>query len=93
MEEKFLESWFAARESAQRLGVRLRPLERVKAMEYAHRCLSGRRESDGFGILADKKHLELSLEALAIDKRFTGLFSDEEANEALQRLLLAGYRF
>ena len=55
--------------------------------------LSGTRESDGFGVLADKHHLELSLEALAIDKRFTALFTDEEANTALQRLLAAGYMF
>ena len=38
-------------------------------------------------------HLELSLEAIAVRKDFTGLFSDEEANEALARLLEAGYRF
>jgi hypothetical protein len=33
------------------------------------------------------------LEALAVDKRFTTLFSDDEANNALSRLLAAGYRF
>ncbi len=93
MEEKFLDALFAARETAQRMGVRLRPLDRSKAMEMAHRCLSSRRESDGFGILADKHHLEYSLEALVVDKRFTALFSDEEANEALNRLLAAGYGF
>ena len=37
--------------------------------------------------------LDLSLEALAVDKRFTALFSDEEADEALTRLLEAGYGF
>jgi hypothetical protein len=62
-------------------------------MKTAHRCLSGHRESDGFTILADKRHLEFSLEALAVDKRFTTLFSDDEANNALSRLLAAGYRF
>ena len=40
-----------------------------------------------------KGALKLSLEALAVDKRFTPLFTDEEANEALMRLLDAGYRF
>jgi hypothetical protein len=30
---------------------------------------------------------------LAVDKRFTTLFSDDEANNALSRLLAAGYRF
>ena len=34
-----------------------------------------------------------SVEALVVDKRFTALFTDEEANEALSRLLEAGYRF
>ena len=91
MEEQFITAWLAAREKAAALGVRLRPLERDKAMQLAHRSLQGRRESEGFGVLADKKHLELSLEALAIQGRFTGLFSDEEANNALTRLLDAGF--
>ena len=75
------------------IGVRLRPLAEDVALQTAHRYLSGHRESDGFGILADKRHLEWTLEALVIDKRFTALFTDEEANTALQRLLAAGYRF
>ena len=91
MEQKFIEVWVAARETAQRMGVRLRPMEAADAMKQAHRCLQGHRESDGFNILADKGHLELSLEALAVDKRFGALFSDEEANTALSRLLNAGY--
>ena len=76
-----------------RLGVRFRPMDAADAMKQAHRALSGPRESDGFRILADKGHLELTLEALAVDKRFTSLFTDEEANNALMRLLSAGYRF
>ena len=93
MEEKFIAAWLANREKAAKLGVRLRPVAAEEAMKTAHRWLSGHRESDGFAILADKKHLELTLEALAVDKRFTGLFTDEEANNALTRLLNAGYRF
>lgn len=93
MEEKFIAAWMANREKAARIGVRLRPMEASDAVKTAHRALSGHRESDGFHILADKGHLELSLEALAVDKRFTSLFSDEEANTALMRLLSAGYRF
>lgn len=93
MEDKFIAVWAANREKAAKFGVRMRPVEASDAMKTAHRCLSGHRESDGFSILADKGHLELSLEALAVDKRFTGLFSDEEANNALTRLLAAGYRF
>ena len=93
MEEKFVAAWMANREKAARLGVRLRPMEAGEAMKTAHRALTGNRVSDGFNILADKHHLELSLEALAVDKRFTHLFNDEEANNALIRLLDAGYRF
>ena len=91
MEEKFISAWLASREKAARMGVRLRPVTAEDAMATAHRWLSGQRESDGFAILADKHHLELSLEALAVDKRFTSLFSDDEANTALTRLLAAGY--
>ena len=57
------------------------------------RCLSGHRVSDGFDHLARLGRLELSLEALAVKKQYTGLFTDEEANNALTRLLDAGYRF
>ena len=93
MEDKFVAAWMANREKAARMGVRLRPMDAAEAMKTARRALSGNRVSDGFNVLADKHHLELSLEALVVDKRFTQLFNDEEANEALMRLLEAGYRF
>ena len=93
MEQKFIAAWRVSREKALELGARIRPVEDDRALQQAHRALSGSRESEGFGFLADHGHLELSLEALAVDKRFTALFTDEEANEALSRLLDAGYRF
>ena len=93
MEEKFIAAWAANREKAAKLGIRMRPEEGTDAMKNAHRCLTGNRISDGFNQLADKHRLDLSLEALVVDKRFTGLFSDEEANNALMRLLDAGYHF
>ena len=93
MEEKFIAAWAANRQKAALMGVRMRPVEGPDAMKNARRCLSGSRVSDGFGDLADKGHLELSMEALVVDKRFTQLFTDEEANNALMRLLDAGYRF
>ena len=89
MEEKFIAAWAANRETAARMGVRMRPLD----VKGAKRILSGTRLSDGFNDLAAKGQLKLSLEALVIDKRFTALFTDEEANNALTRLLSAGYRF
>ena len=93
MEQKFIAAWAAAREKAEALGVRMRPVAAEDAMKTAHRTLSGSRLSDGFNALQGKGRLDLSLEALVIDKRFTNLFTDEEANEALTRLLEAGYSF
>ena len=93
MENKFVEAWEKARREAERLGVRMRPVEAQEAMKQAHRCLSGHRESDGFSLLAQMGKLELSLEALAVKKQFTALFSDDEVNHALDRLLSAGYGF
>ena len=89
MEEKFIAAWEQNQAKATLLGVRMRPLD----VKSAKRVLSGSRLSDGFNDLAAKGQLKLSLEALAIDTRFTGLFTDEEANEALMRLLEAGYKF
>lgn len=89
MEEKFIAAWERNRADAEKIGVRMRPLD----VRGAKRVLSGSRTSDGFNLLSQKCRLDLSLEALAVDRRFTGLFSDEEANEALIRLLDAGYRF
>ncbi len=90
MEEKFLTAVESARKQADALGVRIRP---VGDMTAARRCLSGHRESDGFYKLAQLGRLDLSLEALAVKKQFTALFTDEEANTALDRLLTAGYTF
>ena len=93
MEKKFAAAWARNRAKAETLGVKMRPVEAADAVKTAKRTLSGNRLSDGFNDLAAKGQLKLSLEALAIDKRFTGLFTDEEANEALMRLLEAGYKF
>ena len=92
MEEKFIAAWQSNRAAAALMGIRMRPIDE-NGLKNAKRILSGTRLSDGFNELAEKGQLKLSLEALVIDKRFTGLFTDEEANEALTRLLEAGYRF
>ena len=93
MEQKFIAAWEANREKAAKLGIRMRPVTPETAMKNAHYALTGNRISDGFNQLASKRRLDLSLEALVVDKRFTSLFNDEEANNALMRLLDAGYRF
>ena len=87
MEQKFIAAWESNRAAAALMGIRMRPLD----IKGAKRVLAGNRLSDGFNELKAKNALKLSLEALAVDKRFTELFSDEEANEALTRLLEAGF--
>ena len=90
MEQKFIAAFEANRAEAEKYGARMRPID----VKGAKRILSGSRTSDGWGVLMSKGRLDLSLEALVVDKRFTALFTDEEANEALNRLLDAGfYRF
>lgn len=91
MEEKFIAAWAASRAEAQALGVRMRPVAPEDALKTARYLLSGRRASDGFDALAQKNALNLSLEALAVDRRYTALFTDEQVNTALNRLLEAGY--
>lgn len=93
MEKAFLAAWASARAEAEALGVRMRPVPPEGALRTAHRALTGSRPSDGFHALTALGRLELTLEALAVDRRYTALFSDEEVNEALSRLLDAGYRF
>jgi hypothetical protein len=93
MEQKFAAAWAANRAKAEVLGVKMRPVEAAEAVKTAKRTLSGNRLSDGFNLLQGKGQLSLSLEALVVDKRFTALFTDEEANEALMRLLEVGYNF
>ena len=90
MEEKFLFALEANRQKAEALGARIRP---ITDFQQVHRCLSGNRESDGFNLLAQKGRLDLSLEALSVKMQFTALFTDDEANNALMRLLDAGYKF
>ena len=93
MDQKFAAAWAANRAKAESLGIRMRPVAEAEALKTAKRSLSGNRLSDGFNQLLAKNALNLSLEALVIDKRYTGLFTDEEANEALMRLLEVGYKF
>jgi hypothetical protein len=93
MEKKFAAAWARNRAKAETLGVKMRPVAEEDALKTAKHTLSGNRLSDGFNLLQAKGQLNLSLEALVVDKRFTQLFTDEEANEALMRLLEVGYNF
>ena len=93
MEEKFVIAWEKARQTAEKLGIKMRPVPGDKALETTRRALSGNRDSDGFGQLHKLGRLDLSLEALAVQKAYTALFTDEQVNNALMRLLDCDYRF
>ena len=96
-EERFAKAWAARWENLRALGIPTARTEQAAqtqgALEAARRCLSGRRCSDGFQALARLGRLELSLEALALEPTWGSLFTDEQANEAIGRLLEAGYDF
>lgn len=88
LEAQFLAAFEHNRCKAQELGVRMRP---VTDMRQVRAITTANRVSNGFDQLLDLGRLDLSLEALCVDKRFAALFSDEEANTVLMRLLSAGY--
>lgn len=94
-ELRFAAAWANCWTKMDALGIgtaRMRKqAEDLGALTAAHRLLSGRRCSDGFTALAEKGQLKLSLEALILEPAWGGLFTDEEANEALNRLMEAGY--
>ncbi len=96
-EAGFLKAWTACWDQMDALGI---PTARMRkqaaelgAVSAAKRVLSGRRCSDGFLELAKQGKLHLSLEALAVKSKWGSFFTDEEANEALNRLMEAGYTF
>ena len=97
MEADFYRAWQAAWDKMDRAGIptaRMRQqAEKLGAVTAAKRCLDSSRCSDGFGELTAKGLLGLSLEALVLKSPWGSLFTDEEANEALTRLLEAGYSF
>ncbi len=95
LEVRFAAAWANCWTKMDALGIataRMRKQAQEQgALTAAHRILSGRRCSDGFSALAEKGALKLSLEALILEPVWGGLFTDEEANEALCRLMEAGY--
>ena len=96
-EIRFTAAWAGRWDKMDALGI---PTARMRkqvgelgALTVARRCLSGRRCSDGFAALREKGKLSLSLEAMVLEPQWGSLFTDEEANEALNRLMEAGYSF
>lgn len=96
-ETGFLKAWSSCWDQMDALGIQTARMRKqaaeLGAVTAAKRILSGRRCSDGFAELTETGKLHLSLEALAVKSAWGSLFTDEEANEALNRLMEAGYTF
>lgn len=69
----------------------LQNIQRFGALKAVQEWLRRRQPSDGFAILADNGHLELTMEALVIKSRYGELFSDEEVNSCFALLCDQGY--
>lgn len=96
-EESFAYSWAKNWDEMDSMGIRTARVRKQAgdhgALATAHRVLGGRQLSDGFTELKTKGRLDLSLEAMVLVSKWGSLFTDEEANEALSRLMEAGYHF
>lgn len=68
-------------------------LQSYGGVEVIKRQIKQGRVCEAFDALAQKSMLDLSLEALVVDRRFDDLFEDEEVNFCLNLLLEAGYTF
>jgi hypothetical protein len=78
--------------SLSKLGrASLEELDRIGAIEMAHRMLRDPSASPAFLMLWEMGRLESSVEALVLKPRFKSLFSDEERRTAEARLKDHGY--
>jgi len=64
----------------------LQAVRRNGGLIYAKRLLEPQRVHSGFGILIEKRRIDLSVEFAVIDPRFHSLFSEAEVAVAHQRL-------
>nr|MDT0658904.1 caspase family protein [Micromonospora sp. DSM 115978] len=70
----------------------LRMVDEVGGFEAARRLLRANAVSSGFTALWEKGRLDLSVEAVVLQDRFSGLFTDEELDIARNRLAEYGYK-
>lgn len=66
-------------------------LETRGGAEVLRQLAARRRLSDGFDALVRCGHPELTLEALAVQRKYGTLFTDDEVNWCLDALLEAGF--
>lgn len=61
-------------------------------VETAHRLLASPATSDGFAELWERKRLDLTVEAIVVDPKFSELFTADEIEVARKRLAQFGYQ-
>ncbi len=69
----------------------LQNTEKFGGVEACRNILKRKQYSKCFLILKEKGRLDLSIEALVVDSRFSQLFSDDEVNFCFESLCEAGY--
>mgnify|MGYP005771638343 FL=1 len=66
-------------------------IEKFGAVEACRNTLKRKQYFNGFLQLKEKNRLDLSVESLVTDSRFSTLFSDDEVNFCFESLCEAGY--
>lgn len=81
----------AKKEAGYAANYFLQMVDDVGGLEAARRLLMAKSVSSGFSSLWEKGRLDLSVEAVVLQGRFAGLFTDEEKQVARARLTEYGY--
>lgn len=81
----------ARREAGYNATYFFRMLETLGGVTTARKLLGSAHISDGFTSLWEASRLDLTVEALVLQKRFSSLFTDEELDVARRRLREFGF--
>ncbi|MFF0722903.1 caspase domain-containing protein [Micromonospora sp. NPDC003816] len=81
----------AKKELNYNAGYFLQMVQQVGGLEAARRLIRANSVSSGFTTLWEKGRLDLAVEAVVLQDRFAGLFTDEELDIARNRLAEYGY--
>jgi hypothetical protein len=96
LEERFHQAmldiyWLAGEASGYWASYFLRAVRNKGGLAEARHLLRMTGTSDGFERLTTERRLDLSMEALVVDPRFSSLFTSEEIAVARTRLIAAGF--
>jgi hypothetical protein len=93
-DEAMLDVYKRARDEAGYTAARfIRMLGEQRGLETARTLLHASKVSEGYTALWERKRLDLTVEAVILDERWTPLFTDEERTIARKRLGEYGFNF